>query len=84
MNWEYWTVVVVFDKKNLINNPRGINDWVIKFSDGDKWIGWDTILENIGSNGWELVSATLCHWSGGETWYEEDAYRLFFKRPVAG
>jgi hypothetical protein len=76
MQWEYRTLFVTWDTTIL--------DWVADFSDGTRIEGLDTILNNEGVNGWELVAVVPELWTQVvDDAIREDARRLriFLKKP---
>jgi hypothetical protein len=77
VRWEYRTLFVTWDTALL--------NWVADFSDGTRVEGLDTILNNEGANGWELVAVVPELWTQVvDDAIREDARRLriFLKKPL--
>ncbi len=78
--WEYkilysWAKITRKGELNLDWN------WEIE-AQGKTLKGFTHITEymnELGSQGWELIAAIPINWAGGETW----AFQMFFKRPMS-
>ena len=73
--WEYlcpWIEIQQIDRKH--------HDWTLRFSDGTQLIGLDEILNDFGSQGWELVSVLPTKLEGNHYHYEPKAFHVMFKR----
>jgi hypothetical protein len=81
--WEYSTFLVrrhQQTRSSTQHQPR--YDWAAAFGDV-QWDGWQEILDNIGKQGWEIISVVIEDQSENSvaTSGRTEAYRLFCKRP---
>ena len=75
--WEYMTLT-----RRIVKYPGfGSSDVIYRWDDGNPK-DWDELLNELGEQGWELVSAYPQASSGGEAWAGvTDRIILIFKRP---
>ncbi len=76
IKWEYLIIYVYSETLG-----GGQWQWVVNFGNR-KYAHTSEIMQlmnELGRNGWELVSAMSINWSGGET----NAFQMFFKRSIS-
>jgi hypothetical protein len=77
--WEYKTISIMYDGRNRKN-------WVVEGRGGSPLVGFQAILEDYGSRGWELISLNLERSravAGFGGWHlEPRSYRAALGRPV--
>jgi hypothetical protein len=79
MTWEYLVVLVQYKDDWKVQGQKGRSvDWGIRLPSDHVILGWNKIMWNYSSQGWELVSAVADESPMGSV----RAYRLFLKRPL--